>query len=152
MGNRALLIAGVVAMAAGLIGMGFQGTPGPAGGWTMPMGGPGHMSGWWRSDSPTSGTISGAEELVITGTDFALSPPEVRLVKGATINLVFVNDGTVPHDLAIPELGVRVAADPGETAATGFTSTRTGSFDIVCTYPGHASAGMTGVLVITDGE
>ncbi len=152
MGNRALLIVGVAAIVAALIGMGFQGTPGPAGGWTMPMGGSGHMSGWWRSDSPTAETISGAEELVITGTDFALSPSEVRLGKGESINLVFVNDGTVPHDLAIPELGVRVAADPGKSATTGFTATRTGSFEIVCTYPGHASAGMTGVLVITDGE
>lgn len=152
MGNRALLIAGVAAIAAALIGMGFRGTPEPAGGWTMPMGGPGHMSGWWRSDSATADTISGAEEMVITGTDFSLSPSEVRLEKGESVNLVFVNDGTVPHDLAIPELGVRVVADPGKSATTGFTADRTGSFEMICTYPGHASAGMTGVLNVTDGE
>jgi uncharacterized cupredoxin-like copper-binding protein len=38
----------------------------------------------------------------------------------------------------------------GTTATTGLTVARPGEYAYECTVPGHAAAGMTGTLTVTD--
>jgi plastocyanin len=61
--------------------------------------------------------------------------------------LVFklVNTGTVPHDFKIK--GKRSAKiRPGKRGTLRVTFTKPGKYRYVCTLPGHAAAGMKGVL------
>jgi plastocyanin len=150
MRNRSLLIAGVILVAASMIGPAVQGAiAGPQEWWPRHMLGGGHM-GWWTDASRSSSPIDGAEVLVVTATDFGFSPAELVVQVGEPVNLTLVNEGAVPHDLSILGLGVHVAAGPGQQVTVGTVPEETGSFEFVCAYPGHKDLGMTGVMVVRD--
>ena len=68
---------------------------------------------------------------------------------GQTVNLSLVNAGDLAHDLVIPDLDIRLAAGPGRQVTTGIEIDEAGSYRFLCSYPGHAAAGMTGVLTVT---
>lgn len=148
MPTRFFLGAGLLALAASIVGGSLQGAS------TVPSGrrgghmfGYGHMSSY-QGASGTAGAIEGGRELVVTADDFAFSPAELTVEPGETVNLTLVNEGALPHDLVIPELDVRITAAPGGRVTTGFVARQPGSFQILCTYPGHADAGMTGTLTV----
>lgn len=150
MRNRILLVAGVTLVAASMIGSAVQGTiADPQGWWPGHMLGGGHMG--WSTDAPgSSSRIDGAKELVVTATEFGFSPTELVVQLGEPVNLTLMNEGAVTHDLTISGLDVHVAAAPGQQATVGMVPEKTGSFDIVCSYPGHKDLGMTGVMVVRD--
>lgn len=157
MQTRVLLIAGLIALAASLVGPAIQaaitddtGSWGPMSGFgSMGPGhmGPGHM-GWWGGDQATGDVIEGAREMEVTATDLAFSPDGLTVTVGEAVNLTLVNAGDLRHDLVIPELDVRVVAAPGGQATIGIEFDQAGSYEFLCTFPGHAQAGMTGVLTV----
>ena len=169
MTNRIVPIMGVAFLVASLVGLGAQAASGTGDPWS---GRPGHMFdsghmfddghmfdsghmdwGWGRAQMEgTAEAIDGAAEIVVTATDFAFSPATLEFEVGKPVNLTLVNDGTVPHDLVIPGLNVHVAATPGEQATVGVVPETTGTFDALCTYPGHASAGMTATVNVRTGS
>jgi uncharacterized cupredoxin-like copper-binding protein len=66
-----------------------------------------------------------------------------------TINMV--NEGDLPHDVAIKGNGVD---EKGEIVQNGETSTVTatlepGEYTFYCSVPGHEAGGMTGTLTVT---
>jgi len=76
---------------------------------------------------------------------FALS---TQTVKAGTITFKLTNNGGIPHDLSIngkqtPNI------DPGATTTLKVTFTKPGNYPYLCTIPGHAEAGMKGVLKVT---
>jgi uncharacterized cupredoxin-like copper-binding protein len=76
---------------------------------------------------------------------FALSTQTVR--KG-TVTFKLKNNGGIPHNLRIngkqtPNI------DPGETTTLKVTFTKPGNYPYLCTLPGHAAAGMKGVLKVS---
>lgn len=112
-----------------------------------------HMNGFghMRSDADsgvTSSELEGAREIMVSATEFGFSPTEITATAGESINLVFVNDGRVSHDFSIPDLNVRVVAGPGKQATVGIVLEAAGSYQIFCSFPGHASAGMIGTLTV----
>ncbi len=148
MRGRTLLIAGLIAMAASLIGPTVHAAiTGDTLWWGGHMSGYGHM-GRWGDGKTTGDVIEGAPDEEVTATEFAFSPAELTVVVGEPINLTLINQGSLPHDLAIPELGVRIAAAPGQQMTAGLEIEAAGSYEFVCTYPGHAEAGMTGLLTV----
>jgi quinohemoprotein ethanol dehydrogenase len=73
---------------------------------------------------------------------FKLSSQTAKL---GTVTFVFKNVGHVGHDFAIGGKSTPVIS-PGHTAKLTVTFTKAGSYPYLCTVPGHASAGMKGVL------
>lgn len=147
MRRRTLLIAGLIALAASLIGSAAQaGITGDAGWWDH-MSGYRHM-GWWGDRQTTGDLFENASEIEATATEFAFSPGELTVTVGERVNLTLVNAGDLAHDLVIPDLGVRIAAGPGRETTTGIEVEEAGSYQFVCSYPGHAEAGMTGLLTV----
>lgn len=76
---------------------------------------------------------------------FTLSTQAVRT---GTITFIVKNNGGIPHDLRIngkqtPNI------DPGGTATLKVIFTKPGMYPYLCTLPGHAEAGMKGVLKVT---
>lgn len=112
-----------------------------------------HMNGFGHMGSDadsgvTSSELEGAREVVVTATEFGFSPTEITATAGESINLVFVNDGRVSHDFSIPDLNVRVVAGPGQQTTAGIVLDAAGSYQIFCSFPGHADAGMIGTLIV----
>jgi hypothetical protein len=152
MPRRALLIAGLIALAGSIVGPWVQTSiTGDATWWGSHMFGTGGHMGWTGQTGSTNRAIEGAREVVITATEFVLSPSEPTVELGG-VNLTLKNEGQIPHDLVIADLGVRLAAGPGQQVTTGIEAVKTGSFDFLCTYPGHAESGMTGVLLIVPNQ
>lgn len=93
----------------------------------------------------------GAEEVRVTGAEFLFEPEEVRVRTGEPVNLAFRNRGMMFHTLTIGELDVDLHAAPGEGVSGSLGEVEPGRYRFVCTVPGHAEAGMRGVLVVEEG-
>ncbi|HET8873979.1 MAG TPA: PQQ-binding-like beta-propeller repeat protein [Gaiellaceae bacterium] len=75
---------------------------------------------------------------------FTLSTQTVRTGK---VTFKVVNNGGIPHNMRIngqqtPNI------DPGSSATLAVTFTKPGKYPYLCTIPGHAAAGMKGVLTV----
>jgi uncharacterized cupredoxin-like copper-binding protein len=69
-------------------------------------------------------------------------------VHRGTVTFKVTNNGGIPHNLHIngkqtPDI------DPGSTVALKVTFAKPRSYPYLCTLPGHAEAGMKGVLKVT---
>jgi len=93
-------------------------------------------------------TIDDATEITVTLTDFTISPSQVVVVEGDPTNITVVNNGAAPHDFTVPDLGITIFVGPGETVTTGVSAQAAGTYDTLCTIPGHASLGMVGTFVV----
>jgi uncharacterized cupredoxin-like copper-binding protein len=94
----------------------------------------------------------GQGNATITLSEFHVKPKGVTLVAGQPASLTIVNSGKIEHNL---ELDPRVSdapllavLKPGESKTVTFTPRAAGTFQYVCTIPGHAPAGMAGALTI----
>lgn len=147
MRRRTLRIAGVVALAASLLGPTVQAAITGDAGRSSHMSGFGHMGSWGNAET-TGDVIEGASEQEVTATEFAFSPDELTMTVGEPINLSVNNVGGLPHDLVILDLGVRLAVGPAGQTTTGVEVGEAGSYQFVCSYPGHVDAGTTGLLTV----
>jgi uncharacterized cupredoxin-like copper-binding protein len=110
-----------------------------------------HM-GWTQSASQTGDATqpyADATVVEVTATDLAFDPSAITIDAGEPVNLRLVNRGQAFHDLTIPDLDVTLAAEPGETVTAGITVDTPGTYEFLCTVPGHANAGMRGTLTVT---
>jgi manganese oxidase len=83
-------------------------------------------------------------------TEFAIMPGEIDVPIGEPLAFVVSNDGTTPHTFAI-ETGsdtvVTPQIQPGESATLEVPPLDTGHYRTLCTVPGHADAGMVGMVM-----
>ena len=95
-----------------------------------------------------SGSGGTSDAVRVGMVDFGFRPATVRVTAGEA-ELHIVNEGKVPHDLVvagpgkgIPEIhaGAEMDLDLGELPA--------GTYEIYCSVPGHAAAGMVGELQV----
>ena len=122
---------------------------------TRPMGptggmGPGMMQGLWTDPddaAPVEPAFPDAEDFAVTLDDFSFAPSDIT-VQAGQVNLTLVNEGAAVHDLTIPDLGITVLVRPGESVTTGLKLDSPGTYNILCSIPGHSSLGMTGSLVV----
>jgi len=98
-----------------------------------------------------------ATDVKIVATDLKFTPATIQAKVGQPIKVVFENKGVIEHDLAFPALkadeattALKVAAKPGQTATLEFTPTAKGSYEYICTIPGHKEAGMKGVITVAE--
>jgi len=92
---------------------------------------------------------AGATSLAVTAKDVRFTPAEVHIKADEFTVLTFSNADPVFHDWSVEGLAnVDVPARPGQTARLRFRVDEPGTYQIICTVPGHAEAGMTGTLVV----
>jgi plastocyanin len=146
--ERQLLLAGLALVAAGLMGMSVAG---PWGGWWDGMR-HGPIMGWWagQPEAHSAPAIAGAPTLVVDAVDFAFQPDRLQVSVSEEFNLTLVSRGALLHDLSIPDLDVQVVVRPGDSVTVGVAAPPPGEYRMLCTVPGHAEAGMVGLLVIED--
>ena len=71
-----------------------------------------------------------------------------QTVHTGTVTFKVTNNGGIPHNLLINHKQTP-NIDPGATASLKVTFTKPGNYFYECTIPGHAEAGMKGVLKVT---
>jgi heme/copper-type cytochrome/quinol oxidase subunit 2 len=148
-----LLLVGIAASAiggaAGLTGSSATAywpmNPGMMG--SGPMG-PGMMG--FGNAGPAATAIPNATETRVQAANFGFTPNEIRLPKGADVNLTLNNPPAngVLHDLTVPALGIHVVANPGETRTVGLRGLAAGRYDAYCSVPGHADLGMRATVIV----
>jgi plastocyanin len=131
------MTAGAVAAALAVAGCGGSSTPSSSAAQTP------------ATHAPTS-SASG-QQVTITGTNSLRFSPMTVHVHAGKVRITLMDMGAYPHNIVIPELKVTsptVTGDPGGAQAT-FTVTfaHPGRYAFHCQY--HASAGMTGVFVVS---
>jgi azurin len=57
-------------------------------------------------------------------------------------------NGYMPPDMADKVIAATRLLGPGETDSVTFTAPAAGTYDYVCTFPGHALTGMRGTLTV----
>jgi len=94
--------------------------------------------------------IDGASQQVdVTAEGFRFSPADVTVRAGEWVALSFTNTDAVVHDWMVEGIpNVDVAARPGQTADLRFVLDEPGTYMVMCSIPGHAEAGMVGMLVV----
>jgi uncharacterized cupredoxin-like copper-binding protein len=82
--------------------------------------------------------------------EFAIVPGEIDVPPGQPLTFVVSNDGTAPHAFAV-ETGTDTVEtpqiQPGESATLDVPALKTGHYKTLCTIPGHADAGMVGMVM-----
>ncbi len=118
-----------------------------------------HMHDWGAQDDHEDAEgvdpYTGDETvtLEVTGgqpSEFRFSPDTYEVPAGATVGVIFTNEGRADHEFAIEAAGFHVHADPGETVRASFVAPdEPGEYTVGCYLPGHFEEGMKGTLVVT---
>lgn len=98
--------------------------------------------------TPSSGGAAGSGAFSITLSEFKFSPAELAVPAGRPFTLTVKNAGTIDHDLSVQKAGVHVLVKPGGSAQQEVGTLAAGTFEILCTIPGHKESGMVGKLVV----
>ncbi|MDQ4075473.1 MAG: copper-containing nitrite reductase [Chloroflexota bacterium] len=79
--------------------------------------------------------------------------PELKVPAGAEVEITLVNGDGVQHDLMIDAFGVATAQfmEKGTSETITFIADQDGTFEYICSVPGHKQAGMVGKLIV-EGE
>ena len=89
-----------------------------------------------------------AIEVQLTAKDIIWSQDLIEVEVGQKVRLNLANAGALDHDLVIKDLGVDIPLAPGENAVIEVVFTEAGTFEYICSVPGHQEAGMQGVIVV----
>ncbi|GGK10039.1 copper-containing nitrite reductase [Luteimonas terricola] len=78
--------------------------------------------------------------------------PDLRVAEGAVVAITITNNDGAMHDIAVPEFDAQSDQLVGVGSATTivFRATKSGTFEYICTIPGHKLAGMAGNLIVGD--
>ncbi|MFL2640316.1 MAG: cupredoxin domain-containing protein [Dehalococcoidia bacterium] len=104
--------------------------------------------------SDSSSNVVDPNEIRITsgidGEEFSFDPETINVNVSETVKLVFENNGTIAHDFEIPDLEVVIqTTNSGNSGEITFVAPSiAGSYDFICSIPGHKEAGMVGKLVV----
>ena len=92
-------------------------------------------------------------EITVTATDLKFTPPTLQAKVGQKVKIVLENKGVIEHDISFPTLkadkpanSLKAVAKPGQSATIEFTPTAAGTYEYICTIPGHKEAGMKGTI------
>ena len=88
-------------------------------------------------------TYQPGDTIEFRASEFAFAPPEIVAEPGIYVGLL-INDGTIEHDIAFGD-GEPIVAAVGETVQFELSVPEEG-IAYLCSIPGHADAGMTGMV------
>lgn len=114
-------------------------------------GGHGHMGSSRGSSGASSAALADTPEVTVRAGEMWFDPDRITVDGDGSVNITVRNEGAVFHDLTIDELGLAIDVEPGDTVTAGVADVDPGTYEFICSVPGHARAGMTGTLVVGRG-
>ncbi|HXI45496.1 MAG TPA: multicopper oxidase domain-containing protein [Candidatus Acidoferrales bacterium] len=108
--------------------------------WTFPPAG--------AAPAATTGTGSGGilGTIEITAADLSFTPAQVTVAVAGTYTVKLINTGAMQHNITFAD-GSSAVAEAGQTASVAVT-VPDGGMMFSCSIPGHAAAGMTGMVSV----
>jgi len=101
------------------------------------------------TETPDTGGGAATEITVVAGkpAELQFDPAQFSIPPDTDVQVTLVNEGALPHNFAIDELGISVDVQPGETKV--FTiNAPAGQYEFYCNVPGHREGGMVGTLTV----
>ena len=90
----------------------------------------------------------------ISLTDFKITPADVEVPAGVAVTFNVANDGQSPHTFGV-KVGDQTHETPqidaGSSATLEVPALEAGTYDALCTVPGHDQLGMVGTVTATEG-
>lgn len=81
--------------------------------------------------------------------DLYFEPADFSIPPDTNVNIKAVNYGALPHNWAVEgQSGLATPIDDGGTEHTITVNLPAGTYNVLCEVPGHAQAGMVGVLTV----
>src|SRR5690606_24124504 len=76
--------------------------------------------------------------------------PDLKVPEGAVVQINLINGDGATHDIAVPEFLAKSDHISGKGSATAivFRANKNGTFEYLCTLPGHKAAGMFGKIIV----
>lgn len=130
------------------------------------------LSACGGSSTSSEAESTGPKEVSVAVKDeFNFDPNTFTAKAGEEVNIAFENTGSIAHSFVILNSGVAAEdivgasedeqhdllvlemhdAQPGESGSETFTApSEPGEYTFICAVPGHAQAGMTGTLTVTN--
>jgi len=85
----------------------------------------------------------------IVGKEFEFEPSKVTVDAGETVTIKFKNKGVMSHNITFKNIDAKTKTiQSGNTTTIEVTIDEPGTYDFVCSVPGHSQAGMRGQLVV----
>lgn len=122
--------------------------------------------------SACAGGSEPVAKITVNMKEFAFTPNVINVSAGQPVELTLVNEGAIEHDFVIEVIPVEDVEASGEgmgdhhmsgdhsefdlhsstaanaTSTLTFTPTQPGTYQIICSVPGHKDAGMIGELIV----
>lgn len=109
-----------------------------------------HSASVAQASGPSSSSASEADATVnVVARDFEFILDSNSTAAG-TISFVITNEGAMPHDFAITIDGERYKSEMIKPGSAGSLTVElpTGSYEYICTIPGHDVLGMKGTFTV----
>jgi plastocyanin len=97
-------------------------------------------------DEPVSN--AGTQVVELTMVDIAFEPTDLTIPAGADVTIKLVNNGALPHNFAVPSEGIQSEDFSSGASGTITVNLPAGTYEFICSVPGHAAAGMVGTLIV----
>ncbi len=104
------------------------------------------MSDASAAPKSAAGAVPAGGTLAIVAFDLGFQPAALTVATAGDYAVKFSNTGSTPHDVTFAD-GTKLAADPGATTS-GRISVPAQGIEFLCSVPGHAAAGMKGVVLV----
>ncbi|MFC7064145.1 plastocyanin/azurin family copper-binding protein [Halobacillus seohaensis] len=122
---------------------------------------------YFPNSQEQTGKSPSEKQLTIKAYEFTFSPNETSIQVGDQVNLSLINNGTIDHDLEIISLSteevhgnqthhhnksnsnVHIHASSGEEQSVSFIPLESGTYQFICTLPGHKESGMIGSFEVS---
>lgn len=92
--------------------------------------------------------VATVEPVAVTLSEFAVEPGGVTVAVGGALSVT--NAGVQPHNLTVRDTDLRTPdLGNGGTAPLDLSPLSPGDYEVYCSIPGHAEAGMVGDLTVT---
>ncbi len=98
---------------------------------------------------PAGEKVGEVKEFVVTGSNFAFDPSEIRVNQGDTVKITLTNGSTMPHDWRLDEFNAATdIIQPGQEDTIEFVASEAGEFEYYCSVGQHRQMGMVGKLIV----
>lgn len=101
--------------------------------------------------STTAAASSGVQEVQLTTKEWQITPSNVN-VKAGKVRFIVTNAGTMSHNLTIllngDVIGATPTFSPSEGTMTFEVDLQPGTYDMICSLPGHAVRGQKGTITV----
>jgi uncharacterized cupredoxin-like copper-binding protein len=82
--------------------------------------------------------------------DILFEPTTATIPSNTAVTIHVVNEGAALHNFSMPDQGVSVDVEPGQSADVEIPALPAGDYTFDCDVPGHKEAGMVGTLTASD--